>query len=91
MQKDNIRIWRAARQLINKSDVLTHQRRRKVSERRRDDIYANYIVERFEKRKAAKGVKSVLKDGKKCAEELDVAFTYDETKATLTSQGRRPK
>ncbi|KAK2547883.1 hypothetical protein P5673_032063 [Acropora cervicornis] len=43
------------------------------------------------KRKAAKRLKSVLKDGKKYAEELDVAFTKDETKATLTSQGRRPK
>ena len=59
---------------------------------------ANYIINRqdpwiqlvkgFEKRKAAKGLKSVLKDGKKYAEELDVAFTYDETKTTLTSKGK---
>ena len=33
----------------------------------------------------------MLKDGAKYAKELDVAFTYGETKATLTSQGRRPK
>ena len=38
------------------------------------------------KGKATKGLKSVLKDAKKYAEELDVAFTYDETKTTLTSQ-----
>ena len=46
------------------------------------------LVKRFEERKATKGLKSVLKDAKKYAEELDVAFTYDETKTTLTSQGK---
>ena len=46
------------------------------------------LIKRFEKRKAAKGLKSVLKDGKKFAAELDVAFTYDETKTTLTSKGK---
>ena len=49
------------------------------------------LIKRFEKIKAAKGLKSVLEDGKKYAEELDVAFTYDETKRTLTSKGKSTK
>ena len=49
------------------------------------------LVKRFEERKATKGLKSVLKDAKKYTEELDVAFTYDETKTTLTSQDDRSR
>ena len=43
------------------------------------------LVKRFEERNAVKGLKSVLKDAKKYAEELYLAVTYDETKTTLTS------
>ena len=46
------------------------------------------VVKRFEERKAAKGLKSVLKDAKKYAKDLNVAFTNNATKTTLTSQGK---
>ena len=45
-------------------------------------------MRKFEERKVAKGLKSVLKDAQKYAEELNIACVYEETKTTMTNEGR---